>query len=150
MTPAYAVKLGLISKKISVKTQKIDGLSFVTYGMALAGFFLQNYLRRIWFFNKTFLLVNTNIEVVLRMFFILLNNRDFQFDIRKFIWRSYTTIEVIPTTSWVELIDKREFAKVALDKNLKTVIIYITTLKATEVAEITIYPSWAAQQVTLQ
>ncbi len=38
MTPAYATKLGLTTRKTSVGVQKIDGLLLKTYGMVSARF----------------------------------------------------------------------------------------------------------------
>lgn len=69
-------------------------------------------------------------EVVLKMLFLLLSNADIQFDIEKLIWKTYTAIKTLSTTSWVEVADKEEFAKVVLDINLETFIVYILVLKA--------------------
>ena len=38
MTPAYAKKLGLRTRRIDVGAQKIDGSSLDTFGMVIAGF----------------------------------------------------------------------------------------------------------------
>lgn len=46
----------------------------------------------------------------------------------------------------MKFIDKKEFAKVALDENFKTFLIYIVALKA----ETSIYLSWVVQIATLQ
>ncbi len=144
MTPAYATKLGLTAWKTSVGAQKIDSSPLETYGMVSASFSLQDSLERVRFFEKTFLLADTSMEMVLEMLFLALNNADFQFGIEKFIWSFYTAAEALPTTSCVKLIDKREFAKAALDENLETFVVYITTLEA-----MTIHPSWIAQIAAL-
>ncbi len=85
-------------------------------------------------------------EVVLGMHFLAFSNADFQFDAKEFTWKTYTIIEVLPTTSWVEFIDKREFAKIALDKNLETFVVYVLALEAIENS---IYPSQTVQIVAL-
>lgn len=77
MTLAYTAKLGLTTWKTSIKNQKIDGLPLETYGIALTRFSLQDNLEMVWFFNKSFLLTNINIKVVLEMFFLALSNTDF-------------------------------------------------------------------------
>ncbi len=64
------------------------------------------------------------------------------FGAEKLTWRSYTIAEALPTTSRVELIDKREFVKAALDKNSETFVVHVSALEATENS---IYPSQAAQ-----
>ncbi len=97
--------------------------------MVLTGFSLQDSLGRVWFFEETFLLTNTSMEEVLEMLFLILNNADFQFGAEELTWRSYTAAEALPTTSRVELIDKREFAKAALNGNSKTFVIDVAALK---------------------
>ncbi len=77
MTPAYAAKLGLTTRKTSIGAQKIDGLPLETHGMALARFSLQDSLGKVWFFEETFLLANTSMEIVLGMPFLALSNADF-------------------------------------------------------------------------
>ncbi len=79
MTPGFTAKLGFISKPTNVGTQKIDGSTLKTYGMASAGFSLQDSLERVRFFEETFLLADISIEVVLGMPFLSLSNADFQF-----------------------------------------------------------------------
>ncbi len=85
-------------------------------------------------------------EVVLGMPFLVLNNVDFQFGDEELTWRSYTATKALPTTSRVELIDKKEFAKVALDENSETFVVHVSAL---DVAESSIYSSRAAQAAAL-
>ncbi len=68
-------------------------------------------------------------KVVLRIPFLALSNVDFQFGAEELTWRSYTGAKALPTTSWVKLIDKMEFAKVALDRNSETFVMYIAALE---------------------
>ncbi len=84
MTPAYAAELSLTARKTSVGAQKIDGSSLETYGMASASFSLQDSLGRVQFFEETFLLADTSMEVVLGMPFLSLSNADVEFaELRK-------------------------------------------------------------------
>ena len=62
-------------------------------------------MSKIRHFEETFLLADTSIEVVLGMPFLALSNADIQLDTESFIWRSYSTAEVLPTARRVELID---------------------------------------------
>ncbi len=77
MTLAYAKKLGLTTWKTSVGAQKIDGSPLEIYSMVSASFSLQDSLERIRFFEKTFLLADISIEVVLGLSFLALSNTDF-------------------------------------------------------------------------
>lgn len=63
------------------------------------------------------------------MFLLALNNANFQFDTKKLTWRFYSIAKALRTTSQVKLINKSEFAKVALNKNFKTFVIYMTVLE---------------------
>ncbi len=112
--------------------------------MVSASFSLQDSLERVRFFEKTFLLADTSMEVVLGIPILALSNANFQFGAEKLTWRSYIAAEALPTISWVELIDKREFARVALDKNSETFVVYVSALEAT-----TIHPSQVAQIAAL-
>lgn len=146
MTLAYTAKLGLKHRPTNIGTQKIESSALKTYGMASASFSLQDILKMIKFFEKTFLLANTSIEIVLGMLFFSLRKTDFEFEIREFIWRSYIVAEALSTISRVKLIDKREFAKTALNEKLETFVIYLAALEV----DLLIHPSQVAQIAALQ
>ena len=61
---------------------------------------------------------------------------------KKLTWRIHITKIALINTQKVEVINKKEFAKVALNKNLETFVVYIIIPEATK---ITIYPSKEAQ-----
>ena len=44
----------------------------MTFGVLIAGFQVENKLGKAWFFQESFLLANTNIEMVLQMLFLFL------------------------------------------------------------------------------
>ncbi len=93
------------------------------------------------------MLADTSIEVVLRMPFLSLNHTNVEFaELGKLTWRSYTAAKALPTISQVELIDKREFAKVVMDENSET---YVVHMSALDIAESSIHPSQAAQIATM-
>ena len=70
------------------------------------------------------------------------SNADIQFAERELTWRFYTTAKVLSTTKWVEFINKKKFAKAALDVELETFVMYIVVLEA---LGMTIHPSQIAQ-----
>ena len=107
MTSGHAKQLGLQVRKTDVGAQKIDGSLLKTFEMVITGFQVEDKLDRAWFFQESFLLAETSIEVVLGMPFLTFSNADFQFVEKKLIWRFYTAIEVLPTTKRVELINKK-------------------------------------------
>ncbi len=138
MTSAHTMKLGLTTRKTSIGAQKIDGSPLKTYNMVLASFSLQDSQWRFRFIEKTFLLANTSIKVVLGMLFLALNNADFRFGAKNLTLRTYTIAEALPTTNWLELINKRKFAKTALNENSETFVMHVSAL---DVAELSIYLS---------
>ncbi len=91
------------------------------------------------------MLADTSIEVVLGLPFFSFSNADAEFvELGKLNWRFYIAAEALSTTSWVELINKREFAKAALDKNSEIFVMHVATLEAT-----IIHSSQAAQIAAL-
>lgn len=128
-------KLNFTIWKTSVEAQKINGIALETYN-------IQDSLRRVWFFEETFLLVDTNMKVILEMLFLALSNAYVQFDIKKFSWRFYIIAEALSTTSGIELINKREFAKVALNKNSEIFVVYVVILKTMPIHPFRISQIW--------
>ena len=138
MTSGFVAKIGLTPRSTNVGAQKIDGSPLETYSMVSEEFSSQNSLGRVRFFEETFLLADTNIEMVLGMPFLSLINADFQFNAREFNWRSYITAEALPTARQVELINKHEFAWTVLDENSETFVMHVAALSNRELA---IHPS---------
>lgn len=97
------------------------------------------------------MLADTSMKVILVISFLYFSNIDMKFaKLRKLTWWSYNTIEVLFTTYIVKLINTREFAKVVLNKNSKTYILYITALKTIKTVDITIYLLLATWIAVLQ
>ncbi len=64
--------------------------------------------------------------------FLVFSNANVQFGTEELTWRIHTAAEALLTTSQVELIDKRKFAKVVVDENSETFVIYVSTLDVAE------------------
>lgn len=93
-------------------------------------FLFQNNLNKIKFFKKTFLLVNTSMELIPRMPFIWFYNANVKFakKFERIICIIYINIELLVITNQVKSINKKKFAKVILNKNFKIFIMDIATL----------------------
>ena len=76
MTLTYAAKLGLKVRKTDIKAQKINGSTLETFEMVLVDFQVEDKLGRARFFQKTFLLADISMEVVLGIPFFTLSNAD--------------------------------------------------------------------------
>ena len=70
ITPAYAINLGFKVWRTNVGAQKIDNSLLATYRMVIAAFQVLDKLERAHFFQKSFLLADTSMEVILGMPFI--------------------------------------------------------------------------------
>ena len=79
MTPAFAAKLGLSTRPTGVGAWKIDGSSLAMYGMAVTAFSIQDSLKKVRFYEETFLLADTSMKVVPGMSFLAFSNSDIQF-----------------------------------------------------------------------
>ena len=91
------------------------------------------------FFEKTFLIANISPKIVFRMPILTLSGADVDFLDRELRWRTYTIEEALPTTRYVELIGKKEFAAIALDPKHENFVIHIVSFK------LGIYPDREAQ-----
>lgn len=67
-------------------------------------------------------------NVVLEILFLILSNANIEFNKKKVTWRSYIAAEALLITKRVEIIDKKAFAKTALDKNIETFVKHVTFL----------------------
>ncbi len=113
--------------------------------MASAGFSLQDNLEWVGFLKDTFLLADTSMEVVPRVPFLYLSNADVDFGAVELIWRLYTAAEALSTTRRMELIDKKEFVKAALDENSETFVVNMAALEASKPAKMPIHHFRVAQ-----
>lgn len=136
--PAYALKLGLKIYHTNIRVLKINSSIFKIFKIVQASILVEDKLKKARFFQKTFLLADISMEVVLDMFFLILSNANIQFAKKKFTWRFYTIAKVLSTIKRIKLIKKKKFAKATLDENFKTFMMHIVVLK-TSLVEMTIY-----------
>lgn len=74
--PVYVARLDLKISPTNVGAQKTDNSIIQTFGMVIVSFWIDNKLRRPRFFQKTFLVIKTSMEVILRIFFLGFSNRN--------------------------------------------------------------------------
>ena len=130
MTSAYATKLGFKVQKTNVRAQKIDGSLLATYRMVIAAFPILYKFGRACFFQESFLLVIASLEVILIIPFLIFSNTDIQFAEKELTWKFYLTKKALPNTQRIKLINKKDLAKAALDKEFITFVVQITALEA--------------------
>lgn len=77
--------------------KRLITLFLVIYNITIANFLFLNSERNTVFFEDTFLLNDTNMEVVLEMSFLIFINTDINFKAKKFTWKPYTIVKVLFT-----------------------------------------------------
>ena len=147
MHPAYATKLGLHARKINVGAQKINGSHLDTFKMVIADYSFKNKLKRVRFFQETFLLATISLEVVLEMSFLIFSKANIWFAEQELVWRIYTAAEALPMIKKVEIIDKKEFVAAVLNANDEIFMVHIAALA--EPTNIPIHLSRQAQVAVL-
>ena len=134
ISPAYAKRLGLKTRKTNVRVQKIDGSALEIFGMVITDFQVEDKGGRPRFFQKTFLVTDIKFEVVLEMLFLKISNADVVFGKETLTWKSYTINEALPTTEWVQLVDPKEFVIAALDVDSEAFIVHMAIREQEEIS----------------
>ena len=116
MTSAYTKQLGLQVQKTNIRAQKINNSLPKTFRMVIAGLPMKYRLSSAWFFEESFLLANINMKMILRMFFLILNNAYIQFVEKEHTFSFYTSAEALSASKQIELINKKEFTTIVLDE----------------------------------
>ncbi len=79
ISQAFAHQLGLKICKTNVEAQKIDGTTLKTYGMVVSTFLVLDKDDKERFFEKSFLLADVKLDIVLMMLFLTISNADIDF-----------------------------------------------------------------------
>ena len=66
--------------------------------------------------------------MILRILFLIFSNADIQFAKKELTSKFYTTAKALPTFYQAELINKKEFAKAALNEDIKIFLVYVASL----------------------
>lgn len=76
---AYAKKPSLNIQKTDMRAQIIDRIILETFGMVIEVFSVYDRVKKVCFFEKTFLLADISIDVALEMPFLTLSNANVRF-----------------------------------------------------------------------
>ena len=125
----FAQKLDFYIQKINVIVQKINSSSLNTLEIVIANFQIENKVGRPRFFKKIFLVADTQFKMILKIFFLKINNANISFDKKILMWRFYIINKTLPITKQIQLIDLKKFIIIALNTYIKTFIIYIAIKK---------------------
>ena len=134
MSPVYVERLGLKTRKINIGAQKIDDSALATFRMVIADFQVEDKSGKPRFFQETFLVANTEFEMILGMLFLKISNANKSFDEKTLTWKLYTTNEALLTTEQVQLVDPKEFVITALDADNETFVVHVAIREWEEMA----------------
>lgn len=80
MSFTFSKKLGLVSQKTNVRAQKIYNSLLELYIMVIVAYLVKDKGKKARNFKKTFLLINFNIDIVHKMFFLIISNTNNNFN----------------------------------------------------------------------
>lgn len=123
MQLSFARKQGLRICKIDINTQKISDSRLEAYEMVIALFQVNDINAKFRFFEKTFLLADININVTFGIFLLILNNVKINCNDQELSQKLYITAKAVFTTKRVELVEKNDFARAALDPKDETLVV---------------------------
>lgn len=112
-------------------TQRIDGSHLETFAMVIAVFRIQNKLRKTG------------------MSSITLSIADLRFAVGELVWRSDRVAEALPMTRREEIIDRKEFVAVALNKDDETFVVHISAIMGAA-TKMRIHPLRSARTASLK
>ena len=125
MNPDFARKLGFKVWKTNVRAQKIDDSALGTFEIVIADFQLEDKANKPRFFQETFLLADTQFEVILGISFLKISNADMSFGKRTLMWKTYTTNKALLTAERVQIINPKDFVIAVLDADSETFMVYV-------------------------
>ncbi len=119
-----AQKMGLPILNTNIGLSAIHGEAVKTYGMHYIEFQQEDQQGRVRYFQDTFLAADINTRMILGMPWLTMANPNIDWSKRSFQWRTYTAAVALTTTCRVDVIDPKEFAKLALDKEAHCFVIH--------------------------
>ena len=79
------MKLGFCARKFYMSIQKIDGSHLEIFEIVIANYSIKDKLKRVRFFQETFLLTNISLKMVLEILFLSFSKADIWFTKREFV-----------------------------------------------------------------
>lgn len=89
---------------------------------------MKNKEKRSHFFEKTFILAEINMDIILNISFLILSNVKIDFVDCYIYWKSYTIVKVLLITRQIELIGNKKFVVVVLNLEDKAFVVHIASI----------------------
>ena len=79
MNQVFTSQLGFKIRKTNVGAQKIDNTTWKIYGIVVSIFSMSDKDGKEKFFEKNFLLADVNLDIILKMLFLIMSNANINF-----------------------------------------------------------------------
>ena len=119
-----AQKMGLPVLNTNIGLSAIHGEAVKTYGMHYIEFQQEDEQGRVRYFQDTFLAADIDTRMILGMPWLTIANPDIDWVKKSFRWRTYTAAVALTTTCRADVIDPKEFAQLAIDKEAHCFVIH--------------------------
>lgn len=119
MSQAFTYQLGHKIRKTNIVTLKIDSTILEISEILVFIFSILDKESRERFFEKSFLLTDIKLDIVLGISFLAISNTNIDFQARNLQQRSYTIKDKLLTTKKVELIRKKIFQQQFITWNIR-------------------------------
>ena len=86
---------------------------------------MEDKTNKLKFYQEIFLVADTKFKVILKIFFLKINNINILFGKEILIWKSYITNKALSIIKQVQIIDLKEFVMMALNTDNKIFVVYM-------------------------
>ncbi len=121
---ATARRMGLPVLNTNIGLSAIHGEAVKTYGMHYIEFQQEDEQGQVRYFQDTFLAADIDTRMILGMPWLTMANPNIDWVKKSFRWRTYTATVALSTTCRVDVIDPKEFARLAIDKGAHCFVIH--------------------------
>lgn len=102
------------------------------------------------FYQKTFLVAVTKMDVILEIPFFTFSNLDIWFTEEGLTWKTYITAKALPTIKKIELIDKKDLVAAVLNNGARNFVVNVAVFISSDIEpEISIHSFCPSQIASL-
>ena len=122
--------------------KKLIVIIWILFKIVIVDNLVEFRLKKVWFFQKMVLLTNTDIEMILRIFFLIFNRINIRFIRYKLISIIYLAAKALLTIKSIEILNKTEFEVVFINENNTTFVLYVVILVKLIIMQISIFKAF--------
>lgn len=120
----YIAKLSIKIKSTNIGVQKANIFIFKIFEIVFNTFQVKNKLGKIQFFQKTILLLNTGVKIIIKILFLTFSYTNILFVEKKLTYRLYISAKALLTTKQMQIISYIKLAAAVQDLNKKVFVFH--------------------------